>query len=216
MWGLASRHSGRVVIGAVVLLGAAAGIAYAAIPDGNGVYTACMLKNVGTIRLVDPSLQSSSLLSHCTSVETQITWNRGGPPGPQGLPGPKGETGPQGSQGPNGDAGPAGPSNLAALQGSPCTVNGSPSTLDVKVDSTTGAVSMTCIPPPITVSGTISGTNANSFVVAGKKIVVDSSTAFSGSGSPSSVADLKVGDVVTVIGVSQADGSLLAQSVIKA
>jgi Domain of unknown function (DUF5666) len=86
----------------------------------------------------------------------------------------------------------------------------------VKVDSTTGAVSMTCIPPPITVSGTISGINANSFVVAGKKIVVDSSTAFSGSGSPSSVADLKVGDVVTVIGVSQADGSLLAQSVIKA
>jgi hypothetical protein len=35
---------------------------------------------------------------------------------------------------------------LAALQGSPCTVNARPSSLNVSVDSTTGAVSMVCTP----------------------------------------------------------------------
>ncbi|HVM56781.1 MAG TPA: hypothetical protein VMT74_04895 [Gaiellaceae bacterium] len=75
--------------GAAALL-AAAGIAYAAIPDGGGVYTACMLKNVGTIRLIDPSGPSGSLLSHCTSFETQIQWNQKGQKGdvgPAGAPG---------------------------------------------------------------------------------------------------------------------------------
>jgi hypothetical protein len=27
-------------------------------PDGSGVYTACLLKNVGTIRLIDPTIAS--------------------------------------------------------------------------------------------------------------------------------------------------------------
>ena len=35
---------------------AGAGIAYATIPGAGAVYTACMLKNVGTVRLIDPSL----------------------------------------------------------------------------------------------------------------------------------------------------------------
>src|SRR5262245_30813 len=53
---------------------------YAAIPDGNKTYTACVLKSVGTIRLIDPSLPASNLMSHCTPLETQITWNEQGPP----------------------------------------------------------------------------------------------------------------------------------------
>ena len=53
------------------------------------------------------------------------------------LIGPKGETG---------ATGPAGPSNLAALQGSACTVNGHDSTIQVSVDNTTGAVGLTCAP----------------------------------------------------------------------
>jgi hypothetical protein len=39
--------------------------AYASIPDGSGVYTACLLKNVGTIRLIDPTLPASNPISHC-------------------------------------------------------------------------------------------------------------------------------------------------------
>jgi hypothetical protein len=48
-----------------------------------------------------------------------------------------------GAQGAKGDPG---PSSLDAMQGAACTFNGHPSTLKVSVDSTTGAVSMTCTP----------------------------------------------------------------------
>ena len=71
------RKGVLALVGAVMLLGAA-GIAYATIPDGGGVYTACRLNGVGTIRLIDPSGPSTSLLSHCTAFETQITWNQKG------------------------------------------------------------------------------------------------------------------------------------------
>ena len=38
------------------LFAVAGGIAYATIPDSGNVYTGCMLKNIGTVRLIDPSL----------------------------------------------------------------------------------------------------------------------------------------------------------------
>jgi hypothetical protein len=79
------KHKALLAGAFVVVALAAAGIAYATIPDGGGVYTACMLKNVGTIRLIDPSLGSSSLMGHCTSLETQISWNQQGVPGKDGV-----------------------------------------------------------------------------------------------------------------------------------
>jgi hypothetical protein len=81
-----------------------------------------MLKNVGTIRLIDASLPSTNPMSHCTSLETQVSWNQlgqQGTQGAQGLQGPKGDPGAQGIQGPKGDtgatgeAGPAGPTGPA-------------------------------------------------------------------------------------------------------
>jgi hypothetical protein len=67
---------------AAATLALAAGIAYAAIPDANSkVFTACMLKNVGTIRLIDPSLGTGTLLGKCSSLEQQVTWNQEGPAG---------------------------------------------------------------------------------------------------------------------------------------
>jgi hypothetical protein len=69
---------------AVAVLGAA-GIAYAVIPDASGQYTACMLKSAGTIRLIDKSASPTSLLSHCTSLEQEISWNQQGPPGTNGA-----------------------------------------------------------------------------------------------------------------------------------
>ena len=75
----------RLTILVVALFATAGGIAYATIPDSGGVYTACMLKGVGTIRLIDPSASSGSLLSHCSVFETQVNWNRTGPKGDAGV-----------------------------------------------------------------------------------------------------------------------------------
>jgi hypothetical protein len=79
----------RLLIAALIVGGllSAAGIADAVIPDAGGVYHACMLKNTGTIRLIDSSLSPSSLLSHCTSLETEISWNKQGVPGTNGTNG---------------------------------------------------------------------------------------------------------------------------------
>jgi hypothetical protein len=84
---------------------AGAGIAYATIPGAGAVYTACMLKNVGTVRLIDPSLPASNLMSHCTSFETQVTWNQQGQPGTPGAPGSPGAPGAPGQSVVMGDAG---------------------------------------------------------------------------------------------------------------
>ena len=51
--------------GAVVAVALAGSVAWAAIPGDGGVYTACMLKNVGTVRLIDKSLPAGNLMSHC-------------------------------------------------------------------------------------------------------------------------------------------------------
>ncbi|MGZ4258755.1 MAG: hypothetical protein ACXVR0_00365 [Solirubrobacteraceae bacterium] len=96
-----SRSAKRMVcVG--VLFAAAAGIAYAAIPDSNGVYTACMLDKVGTVRLIDPSLPASNLMSHCTNVETRFTFNQQGQQGPPGLPGAPCKDGAPGANGKDG------------------------------------------------------------------------------------------------------------------
>ena len=107
-----SSHRKFVVIGIAAAALAASGIAYATNADSNSVYTACKLNATGTIRLINPSLGTSSLLGHCTSFETQISWNQQGQPGltgPIGPQGPKGDAGPAGPQGSKGDAGSAGP-----------------------------------------------------------------------------------------------------------
>lgn len=115
------RLRGRRLVVALVVFGVAlgiGGIAYATIPSSSGVYTACVWKGLGTIRLIDPSLSSSNFRSHCTSFEQQVTWNQTGPPGQQGAPGATGPSGPQGSagqagatgqQGATGASGPTGP-----------------------------------------------------------------------------------------------------------
>jgi len=84
---ISKPRTGALVLAGLVALLVAGGIAYATIPDGGGVYTACRLNGVGTIRLIDPSGPSGSLLSRCTQLETQIQWNA---KGQQGATGPAG------------------------------------------------------------------------------------------------------------------------------
>src|SRR5437899_8695417 len=89
----------RVTAIAGLLLAIAGGVAYATIPDSGKVYRACMLNNIGTIRLIDPTLPSTSLMSRCSSLETPVSWNESGQ---QGLQGIQGATGPAGADGKNG------------------------------------------------------------------------------------------------------------------
>jgi hypothetical protein len=139
---LVGRRS--LAVGAIVAVGlvAAAGLAYSAIPDGSNVLTACMLKNVGTVRLIDPSLPSGSLMSHCSVLETQVSWNQQGPSGPAGPAGPPGPRGPQGLTGPQGDPGP----NEVA-DGAPCSVTGVTNGVLRVTTNSDATLALSCIDP---------------------------------------------------------------------
>jgi Collagen triple helix repeat (20 copies) len=148
-------------------------------PSPTVVYSACVQKSVGV-----PYNITINGTPKCLPHDSVITWNAQGPQGAQGaqgaqgiqgiqgIQGPKGDTGSPGapgapgtpgapgSTGPTGDTGAAGPSNLAALQGSPCTFAGNASSINVTQDATTGAVTLTCA-PVYTISGTVSGGSMN-------------------------------------------------------
>jgi hypothetical protein len=109
----------RLLTGATAALAAAAivaGVAYATIPSSDKLYSACMLKGVGTIRLIDKSLPPTNLMSHCTDKETEISWNQAGQPGPAGPAGAKGEPGAPGTNGTNGTNGKDGVSVTTASE----------------------------------------------------------------------------------------------------
>jgi hypothetical protein len=112
------RRAIRVGLVVAVLLAGVVGVAYATIPDSDGAIHACMLKKLGTIRLIDPAAGQQC----AASLEAAVDWNvRGqqglpgpaGPAGPQGPQGDPGATGVQGPQGPAGDTGPTGPQGPA-------------------------------------------------------------------------------------------------------
>src|SRR4051794_26536740 len=93
------RPSRRVLVVSATLFAALSGIAVAAIPNGDGVYTACRLNGLGTVRLIDPSLPASNPQSRCSSVETKFTFNAQGQPGLPGSQGDKGDPGVKGDPG---------------------------------------------------------------------------------------------------------------------
>lgn len=113
---------GAAVFAVAAILG---GVAYAAIPDGNGVIHGCYDSTNGNLRVIDPSV------SKCRTSETSLNWNQTGPAGavgpqgpigpvgPQGPKGDKGDTGAPGAQGPAGADGAVGPQGPAGEQGPP-------------------------------------------------------------------------------------------------
>jgi Collagen triple helix repeat (20 copies) len=113
------RTRTRITLAGLALGAAlAGGVAWATIP-ADSVYTACKLKVTGTIRLIDPAGPSNSLLSHCTSYETQISWNQKGPAGAAGINGTNGvdgKDGAAGAKGTDGENGSPGLPGLAALE----------------------------------------------------------------------------------------------------
>lgn len=113
----------RVAILVLVAAGVGAGVTYAAIPDSSGVYTACMLNKVGTIRIIDPATQ------HCSAaLESQITFN---------AKGQKGDPGTNGTNGTNGTDG-ASVSSVAEPAGANCANGGT------KFTSANGNITYAC------------------------------------------------------------------------
>jgi hypothetical protein len=98
-----------LVAGAVVGAVGVGGAAFAAIPDSSGAIHGCYQKNVGNLRVIDPSGGDS-----CRPSEIAISWSQTGPQGPKGD---TGATGPQGPKGDTGATGPAGPTGLTGPKG---------------------------------------------------------------------------------------------------
>lgn len=91
----------RIIVSLIAVLALVVGtVAYAAIPDGNGVIHGCYDGRTGVLRVVDTSTSQT-----CRTNETALDWNQTGPQGPAG---PAGAAGPQGETGATGPAGPAG------------------------------------------------------------------------------------------------------------
>jgi hypothetical protein len=98
---LTDRAAMGIALAALAL--GAGGVAVASIPDTNGELHGCINKLMGSsVRVIDPAL------THCTSIETALTFNVRGPKGPDGKDGGQGIPGPDGKNGLDGKDGPAG------------------------------------------------------------------------------------------------------------
>jgi hypothetical protein len=149
----------RVLVALVVAaLATGGGVGYAAITSGGTTITACVQKNLGTVRMYDSSAPSTSLMSKpCSAAlgEVALSWNQ------QGLQGPKGDTGPTGPagkdgascvnpdgtlaspacQGPKGDPGADGAKGDAGPPGPPGPAGGAPTLTSYAASSAFTSVS---------------------------------------------------------------------------
>lgn len=126
------RLSPRVAIAALAAtLATTAGVAYAAIPGGDGQVKGCYALTSGILLGIPHSKGDTRIVDEaesCRSYEKAIKWSQVGPKGdrgPQGIQGIKGDTGAQGVpglQGPKGDTGAQGlpgPKGDTGAQGAP-------------------------------------------------------------------------------------------------
>lgn len=108
------RFGTKLALAFALALLAGAG-AYAAIPNSNGIFTACVDKTTKQLRLIDTG--------NCKTTEFKVFWNQKGQPGtpgqqgPIGLQGVAGPMGPIGLPGPRGLPGSAGPAGPAGPPG---------------------------------------------------------------------------------------------------
>ncbi|MEI8411750.1 MULTISPECIES: hypothetical protein [unclassified Kribbella] len=99
-----------MVLGATVVVGGSSVLVASAAEPAPAVISACVDKNFGDVRIIDPAKGEK-----CRFYEVATTWNQKGPTGetgpqgPQGAQGAQGAAGPQGVPGPQGEQGPQGP-----------------------------------------------------------------------------------------------------------
>jgi hypothetical protein len=135
------RWSGRRgVVAAVLVVAAAAvgGIAYASIPDSNGVIHGCYRPTTGNLIVATSG-------KGCEDGWTPLDWNQtgptglAGPTGPTGVTGATGRTGPTGPTGVTGATGVAGPVHQVAGYIEPnCTLQFPITGVSVAVNGTNG------------------------------------------------------------------------------
>src|SRR4051812_12404887 len=75
------------VIGAALVLMIGGAVTYAAIPSADKVFTACVTKTNGAVRLIDTEAIPAQT---CKSSEFRTTWNQAGQPGTAGANGVSG------------------------------------------------------------------------------------------------------------------------------
>lgn len=93
-----------VVIPVIAFLVIAGGtLAFASIPDADGVIHGCFRKSDGRVRVINTDRGQT-----CLRRERVLNWSKQGPPGLQGLPGEQGIQGPAGQDGAVGQDGPQG------------------------------------------------------------------------------------------------------------
>jgi hypothetical protein len=90
------RFRWMFVLGGLVVAVALGGVAWATIPDENGVFSGCYARD-GYLRVVEPGVA-------CKKGEHPVSWNELGQPG---VPGQQGEQGRPGEQGQQGERGPS-------------------------------------------------------------------------------------------------------------
>ena len=83
----------RLLLATTVLLAVAAGIAYAAIPDSNGVIRGCYQASSGALRVIgsNPTVGGGK----CSAGEKALNWNQRGPTGAKGATGANGKIRPK-------------------------------------------------------------------------------------------------------------------------
>jgi hypothetical protein len=126
------------VIGALVALMAAGGVAYATIPSASGKLIHICFKQVDTMKQNGtPVTIVDSDSASCKEGYTELAFNQ---QGVQGAPGPQGEQGPPGPAG-------AGFAGLDAIEGLTCnTGDAAQGVVDVSYDLTTEVVTFKCKP----------------------------------------------------------------------
>lgn len=80
--------------------------------------------------------------------------------GPSGIAGPSGPAGPSGLAGPSGPAGPSGVTSINALNGSPCSIDGTAGTLALSFNAS-GLAALTCVIPTATPTPTPTPPDSN-------------------------------------------------------
>jgi Collagen triple helix repeat (20 copies) len=95
----------------VLAIAGTAGIAFAAIPGGEGKVSACYAKQGGALRVIDKAKGQT-----CRASERPLVWNQRGL---RGVPGPAGQAGANGPAGAAGAQGPAGANGAAGAAGAP-------------------------------------------------------------------------------------------------
>lgn len=100
--------SPAMVVALFALVMATGGVAYATVPDSQGIIHTCIVHPSGYLRVIDPEATPPQT---CKSNETPLTWSQEGPVGREGDEGDggddgdRGKTGEQGGQGGQGDQG---------------------------------------------------------------------------------------------------------------